>query len=96
MSPPAVLLAVDDENIVRGVAASFEEEGVPLAVVAPCTAREAATRSPLGIGLAVADGRIVLALATGPDEPYAIGDDARTMGRLAARLAARRPLGAMA
>ena len=93
MSAPAVLAAIDDEDALRLVAASFEEEGVPLRVIEPCSARDAALRSPLGIGLARHAGALAIALATGPDEPYVIGDDARCMGRIAARLAARRPLG---
>ena len=92
MTPPAVHLAADDPVVIRAVRAAFEEEGVPLLVVAPCSAREAALASPLQIGIA-AEAHIEIALATGPDVPYVVGDDARAMGRIAARLAARRPLG---
>lgn len=93
MSPPSVVVACDDPTVIRQVAAAFEEEGVPLSVVAAMTPRAAAKRSPLGIGLAPHAGSLAIALATGPDSPYVIGDDPRRMGRIAARLAARRPLG---
>lgn len=93
MTPPAVVLAAADAATIRLVAAAFEEEGVPLRVVPPATCRAAALASPLGIGIAVLDGAVAIGLATGPDAPYVIGDDPRSMGRIAARLAARRPLG---
>ena len=93
MSPPAVILACDEPGVIRAVAAAFEEEGVPLRVVAATTARAAALQSPLGIGLARHDDALAVVLATGPDAPYVIGDDPRRMGHIAARLAARRPLG---
>ena len=96
MTPPSVVLASVDPDVIRWVAAAFEEEGVPLTVIDVGTYRSAATRSPLGIGIASADGRLAIGLATGPDSPYVIGDDPRQMGRIAARLAARRPLGAIA
>ena len=85
-----------DAALFRAVAAAFEEEAVPLSVVAPISARAAALRSPLGIGIALHDGALAIALSTGPDVPYVIGDDPRRMGRFAARLAARRPLGVTA
>lgn len=93
MTPPSVVLACDDPASIRAVSAAFEEEGVPLTVIAPTTPRAAALRSPLGIGVARQDGALVIALSTGPELPYVIGDDPRQMGRFAARLAARRPLG---
>lgn len=93
MTPPAVVLASADPGVLRGVAAAFEEEGVPLLVAAPSTAREAAIASPLAIGIAACADGLAIALATGPDRPYVIGDDPRAVGRIAARLAARRPLG---
>ncbi|MGI9186710.1 MAG: hypothetical protein ACR2J9_04195 [Gaiellales bacterium] len=93
MTPPAVLLACDDSAMIRDVAAAFEEEGVPLRVIEPTSPRAAALQSPLGIGIAPHDGLLAIALSTGPDLPYLIGDDPRRMGRYAARLAARRPLG---
>lgn len=93
MTPPAVVLASADPTVIRGVGAAFEEEGVPLLVTAPAAARDAAIASPLAIGIAPCDAGLAIALATGPDEPYVIGDDPRTVGRIAARLAARRPLG---
>lgn len=95
MSAPSVVLAADDAELVRLVRAAFEEEAVPLAVVAAAPARAAAVRSPLGIGLAARGDRLELALATGPDEPWLVDDDPRRLGRIAARLAARRPLGAL-
>ncbi len=93
MTPPAVMLACDQPATIRAVAAAFEEEGVPLMIIPATGYREAATRSPLGIGIACVDGRIALGLSTGPDVPYLIDDDARMIGHYAARLAARRPLG---
>lgn len=93
MSPPAVVLASDDADVIRLVRAAFEEESVPLTVTGPAAARAAALRSPLGIGLAAGDGRIELALATGPDAAWLVDRDPRRIGRIAARLAARRPLG---
>ncbi len=93
MSPPAVVLAADDPEVVRLVRAAFEEEAVPLAVVDEADGATAAGRSPLGIGLGQRAGRIELVLAAASSAPYLVGDDARTMGRIAARLAARRPLG---
>jgi hypothetical protein len=93
MTPPAVVLASADPMTIRAVSAAFEEEGVPLLVVPPTTYRAAAVASPLGIGLAPHGTGLALGLATGPDVPYVIGDDPRQMGCLAARLAARRPLG---
>lgn len=93
MTPPAVVLAADDPAVVRAVRASFEEEGVPLRVDAPASAREAALASPLQIGIAPCDEGLAIALATGPDRPYLVDADPRRVGRLAARLAARRPLG---
>ncbi|MGI9117287.1 MAG: hypothetical protein ACR2JV_06595 [Gaiellales bacterium] len=93
MTPPAVVLACDDAAVIRGVAAAFEEEGVPLLVTPPATCRTAACASPLGIGLAPHGDGLAIGLSTGPDAPYVIGDDPRSMGRIAARLAARRPLG---
>ena len=93
MTPPTVVLASSDAVVIRGVSAAFEEEGVPLSVIDTGTCREAAMRSPLGIGIALDGGRLAIGLATGPDTPYVIGDDPRQMGHIAARLAARRPLG---
>ncbi len=93
MSPPAVVLATDDAAVIRLVRAAFEEEGVPLRVAAPADARTAAVQSPLGIGIGPHGDGLAVALATGPSDPYVIGDDPRMLGRIAARLAARRPLG---
>ncbi|MSO47211.1 MAG: hypothetical protein EXQ67_03885 [Thermoleophilia bacterium] len=99
MSAPSVVLASTDVGLIRLVAAAFEEEAVPLQILAePISARAAAVRSPLGIGLAVDGTELVVALSTGLDGTYLRGplDDARLLGRAAARLAARRPLGAFA
>jgi hypothetical protein len=93
MTPPAVILAADDPAAIRAVAAAFEEEGVPLSVVPPNTARAAALLSPLGIGVAPHGDEFAIALSTGPDVPYVVGDDPRQVGHIAARIAARRPLG---
>lgn len=93
MSPPAVVLATADPAVVRLVRAAFEEEAVPLVVIGPASAAEAAARSPLGIGLGGPPERLTLALAAAGDSPYLVGDDPRQMGRIAARLAVRRPLG---
>ena len=54
-----------DDAAYRAVRAAFEEEGVPLLVVAPCSAREAALASPLQIGIAVG-AQIEIALDTKP------------------------------
>ncbi len=99
MSAPAVVLASADAELIRLVAAAFEEEAVPLQILAESiSARAAAVRSPLGIGLAVDGAEIVVALSTGTDGAYLKGPvgDARLIGRAAARLAARRPLGEFA
>ena len=84
MSPPSVVLAADDAALIRLVRAAFEEEAVPLAVVGAGTARAAAVRSPLGIGLAAGPTGLELALATGPDEPWLVDRDPRRLGRIAA------------
>ena len=99
MSAPAVVLASADAELIRLVAAAFEEEAVPLQILAePISARAAAVRSPLGIGLAVEGAELVVALSTGTDDAYLHGPvgDARLLGRAAARLAVRRPLGEFA
>ena len=65
MSAPAVVLASADAGLIRLVAAAFEEEAVPLQILAePISARAAAVRSPLGIGLAV-DGAELVELGIG-------------------------------
>jgi hypothetical protein len=82
------------------LAAGFEEEGVPLAVVVTegspeALAREAARRAALGLGIGGDHDRLVLVLAAFSGRPYleAMASGARTMGHDAARIAARRPLG---
>lgn len=99
MSAPAVYLAASDPVVLHALGAAFEEESVPLMIEpgdgdALIAARNAARRSPLGIGIGVDALRIVVALSTGPFEPYIerpLGE-ARALGHDAARLAARRPL----
>lgn len=96
MSAPAVVLASTDAALIRLVAAAFEEEAVPLHVLSePISARAAAVRSPLGIGLGLDGATLVVALSTGTAGTYFHGPvgDARLLGRAAARLAARRRLG---
>lgn len=96
MSAPSVVLACTDAELIRLVAAAFEEEAVPLHVLSEAiSARAAAGRSPLGIGLGLDGGTLVVALSTGAAGAYFQGPvgDARRLGRAAARLAARRPLG---
>lgn len=84
----------------RDVAASFEEEGVPLLVEEEAgepeaLARRAAARSPLGLGVGADGTQLVLVLAAAPGVPYlrSPAADARAFGRAAARVAARRPIG---
>jgi hypothetical protein len=85
----------------RELAAGFEEEGVPLAVErtageALALAREAAGRSQLGLGIGGSPERLVVVLAAAPGRPYleAAPSEARQLGHAAARIVARRPLGA--
>ena len=100
MSAPAVYLSAVDPVAVAAIRASFEEEAVPLHVVAEAPAgalpeaRAAARRSPLAVGIAVDEQRIVVSLASGPSVAYLEGpvSEARLIGRQAARLVARRPL----
>jgi hypothetical protein len=82
-----------------GLAAAFEEEGVPLACEQAAgdalpLAREAARRSPLGLGIGGDAERLVLVLAASPARSYleARAAEARAFGHAAARVAARRPL----
>ena len=99
MTDPLVVALVSDVAVGNELAAGFEEEGVPVTVVAaegtPRTlARAAANRALLGIGIGGDRERLVLMLAGGPADPYL--DDsaasARSFGHNAARIAARRPL----
>jgi hypothetical protein len=83
----------------RDLAAGCEEESVPARVerregVAAELAREAARAAPAGIGVGGDAVTLVVALAGWP-EPYLTAPvgRARDVGHLAARLAARRPLG---
>jgi len=82
----------------RDVAAGCEEESVPARVeqrdgVAAELARVAAREAPAGIGVGGDGTTLVVALAGWP-EPYITTPvaQARDVGHLAARLAARRPL----
>jgi Dehydratase medium subunit len=99
LTEPLVLALLTAAAPGSALAAGFEEEGVPLAVVvtegSPKTlALEAARRAPLGIGIGGDHDRLVLVLAASSGRPYleATASDARTMGHDAARIAARRPL----
>lgn len=99
MSEPLVLALVSDPATGAALAAGFEEEGVPVTVVvaegAPgALAREAARRALLGIGIGGDGNRLALVLAGGPARPYleVPSAAARSLGRDAARIAARRPL----
>jgi hypothetical protein len=99
LTEPLVLALLTASAPGPALAAAFEEEGVPLAVVvtdgSPETlAREAARRAALGLGIGGDHDRLVLVLAAFSGRPYleAIASEARTMGHDAARIAARRPL----
>jgi hypothetical protein len=102
MSEPLVLALIGGAvNSGAALAAGFEEEGVPLTIApaplerAPeALAREAARTAVLGIGIGGDRNRLVLVLAGSPAGPYleATAAAARSFGRDAARIAARRPL----
>jgi hypothetical protein len=92
----ALLAAAEVES---ALAAGFEEEGVPLrcepaAGEAFALARDAARRSPLGLGVGADAQRLVLVVAAAPARPYleAPPENARAFGHAAARVAAQRPL----
>ncbi len=98
MTAPVVAL-IDDPVIARQVAAGFEEEGVPLGIEQRSgkpleLAREAARRSPLGLGIGGAAGRLVAVLAAASGRAYieAHARDARRFGHAVACIVARRPL----
>lgn len=100
MSDPLVLALVADHAVGAALAHGFEEEGVPLTVAEAqgepaALAREAARRAVLGIGIGGDGDRLVVVLAGAPARPYLEADSAaaRSLGRDAARIAARRPLG---
>jgi hypothetical protein len=83
----------------RDLAAGCEEEGVPLVVEHAAgealeLGREAARRSPSGLGIGGDESRLVVVLAAAPACPYleAGSGSARALGAAAARLLARRPL----
>jgi hypothetical protein len=99
LTEPLVLALLTAAAPGPALAAGFEEEGVPLAVVvtegSPETlAREAARRAALGLGIGGDDDRLVLILAASSGRSYleAMASEARTMGHDAARIAGRRPL----
>jgi hypothetical protein len=94
-----VVALLDDRGTARQLAAGFEEEGIPLATEhssgdALDLAREAARRTPLGLGIGGAAGRLVAVLAAAPGRPYLEAEavDARRFGHDTARIVARRPL----
>jgi hypothetical protein len=94
-----VVAVLGDLVTARDVAAAFEEEGVPLLVEDAdgeplALAREAARRSPFGLGIGGAGGRLVAVLAAAPGRAYleARAGEARRFGHDAARIVARRPL----
>jgi hypothetical protein len=100
VSEPLVLALVSDPATGTALAEGFEEEGVPVTVVAAegtpaALARQAANRAVLGIGIGGDADRLALVLAGGPARPYleAPAAVARSFGQDAARIAARRPLG---
>lgn len=99
MSDPLVLALVADAAVAAALAQGFEEEGVPVSVVAAegqpeILAREAARRALLGIGIGGDGERLAVVLAGAPARPYleAAAAEARSLGAQAARIAARRPL----
>lgn len=99
MSEPLVLALVSDPAAGAELALGFEEEGVPVSVVAApgaprALARRAARQSVLGIGIGGDGETLALVLAGAPSRPYleAPAGAARAFGRNAARVAARRPL----
>lgn len=96
---PAVVALLADPGCEPRLAAAFEEEGVPLRCERPpgerlALAREAARRSPLGLGIGADAGGLALVLAAAPGRAYleAPAEGARAFGHAAARVAARRPL----
>jgi hypothetical protein len=98
--PPAVVALLADRSALRGLAAGFEEEGVPLAAEHAegdrlALAQEAARRSPLGIGIGGDARGLALVLAAAPRRAYLEEppEGARRLGTAAARLVARRPIG---
>ena len=99
MIEPLVLALLTEAAPRAGIAAGFEEEGVPLAVEsasgAPeALAHEAARRAVLGVGVGGDGDRLALVLAGGPARPYLVApaSEARSFGHDAARIVARRPL----
>lgn len=98
-----VALLADEGAAAACVQAGFEEEGVPLTVDLVLgdafeLAREAARRSPLGLGVGGDTNRLVLVLAAASGHAYleAPTAEARAFGHSAARVASRRPLALLA
>ena len=98
MSEPLVLALVGDAATGAALALGFEEEGVPLTVAlahgpTDVLARRAAAGAVLGIGVGGSE-RLAVVLAGASGRPYleASAAAARSLGRDAARIAARRPL----
>jgi hypothetical protein len=94
-----VVALLADTAVHAALTAGFEEEGVPLdaertAGEARVLAREAARRSPLGLGIGVDAQRLVLVLAAAPGQSYleAPPEQARAFAQAAARIASHRPL----
>lgn len=105
--PPFVLVVgAEDDPLVRAALAGLEEEGVPGRLVPPSSrgaevaAREAATTSPLEVGLAVVEGSLCLTHAKFPPGSVVHGvrgaslAEARSLGHDAARIVTGVPLGA--
>jgi hypothetical protein len=95
----SVVALLAAEGAATDVRAGFEEEGVPLTLEfargdAFELAREAARRSPLGLGVGGDTSRLILVLAAASGRAYleAPVGDARAFGHAAACVASRRPL----
>jgi hypothetical protein len=94
-----IVAFVHDETMARAIAASFEEEGVPVSITvaagdAETLARCAARDAPAGIGIGGDADRLVVTLAAASGSPYLTGTPAaaRHLGTCAARLVRRGPL----
>ena len=90
---------VADAAVARAIAASFEEEGVPVTVervagAALVLARRAAREAPAGIGIGGDAERLVIVLAAAAGTAYVERPtaEARLVGTCAARLVRRCPL----
>jgi hypothetical protein len=99
VSEPLVLALLSDAAAAAALAAGFEEEGVPVTVIAADgtpleLARNAARRAVLGIGIGGDRERLALVLSGAPARSYLEVPitEARSFGHNAARITARRPL----